>query len=130
LASKLDPIKKNAGTHGHGGIALTQQQRLKLPKGEHLETGNAHSFTVSRTHFDGAAIALLTGFAEGMDIHLYATSYTHPLAKEAIIEWSKVAVIEDSQKKIGERTLFVVVDTLAKRLAHEIRNLTLRREQK
>jgi len=130
LALKLDPIKKHAGSHGQGGSAFTQQHRLNLPKGEYLEANSAHSFTVSRNHFDGVAIALLTGLAEGMDIHLYATSYTQPLAKDATIEWSKVAVIEDSQKKISDRTLAVVVDTLAKKLAHEIRNLTLRRDQK
>jgi hypothetical protein len=128
-ALKLEPIKKNAGSHGHGSSTLTQQQQLKFPKGEQ-ETGSAHSFTVSRNHFDGIAVALLTGIAEGMDIHLYATSYTHPLAKDGTIEWSRAAVIEESQKKISDRTLAVVVDTLAKKLAHEIRNLSLKLDRK
>ena len=65
-----------------------------------------------------------------MDIHLYAAGYTRPIAADKPIEWSKIAVIEEADQKISDRTLAVVVDALASMLAREIRNLVLKREQK
>ena len=89
-----------------------------------------YEFSVSRNHVEGAAAVALIGIAEGMDIHLYASGYTTPIYAEKLMEWWKVAVVEEAQKKISDRTLAVVVDALAGKLAHEIRNLILKREQK
>jgi serine/threonine protein kinase len=130
VAPKLEPIQKHSGSFGAGTVILKPQDQKKFPLGDHLEKGHAHSFAVSRHHFGGSAVVLLTGFAIGMDIHLYAASYTHPLAKDVIIEWSKVVVIDESQKTISDRNLNVAVDVVVKSLAHEIRNLTIRGEPK
>lgn len=43
-----------------------------------------------------------------VDIQLYATSYTQPSEIEKVIEWSKIAVIEEGQQKISDRTVGVV----------------------
>jgi len=86
LSTKLNPISKHEGSFGISRLRLTQQHTAQLPEGEHLETNSVHTFTVPRNHFNGSAVALLTGFAEGLDIHLYATSYTQPLANDKMIE--------------------------------------------
>lgn len=130
LAAKLNPINSLQGSFNFGGFALTPQHKIHIPKGELLTVNTADSYTISRLHFNGAALALLIGLAEGMDIHLYATGYTTPLTPEKLIEWSKIAVVEESQKVISDRTRDVVADVLANKLAHEIRNLNLKREQK
>jgi hypothetical protein len=126
---RLDPVRKHEGSVEASFTRLKPQAMAQIPKGEHLEAGHAHSFTVSRNNFAGGAMALLTGFAEGMDIHIYIASYTYPVAKDKAVEWSKVAVVEDSQQKISDRTLAVVVDALVNRIAHEIRNLNLQRDR-
>jgi serine/threonine-protein kinase len=130
LAAKLNPINSLQASFNFGGFALTPQHKIHIPKGELLTVNTADSYTISRLHFNGAALALLIGLAEGMDIHLYATGYTTPLTPEKLIEWSKIAVVEESQKVISDRTRDVVADVLANKLAHEIRNLNLKREQK
>ena len=130
LHAKLIPISQNEGSLGSGQVQIPPKAVSQLPQGEIFDAKNARSYTISRNHFDGSAMALLTGFAVGMDIHLYVCSYTWPLPPEKNIEWVKVAVVEDSQPRITERTVAVIVETLANRLAHEIRNLILKREAK
>jgi hypothetical protein len=73
---------------------------------------------------------LIPGFEVTNSETAGACSYTWPIPPEKTVEWVKVAVIEDSQPKNTERTVAVVVETLANKLAHEIRNLILKREQK
>jgi hypothetical protein len=129
LGVKLNPIAQYAGSMSIDNMGITPRQAAQLPKGELLET-YAKAFSVSRNHVEGAATVALIGVAEGMDIDLYASGYTTPIHAEKLMEWSKVAVVEEAQKKISDRTLAVVVDALAGKLAHEIRNLILKREQK
>ena len=130
MSAKLKPVIKHDGSFQAGNVMLAPQVKSQLPQGEIFNSTTAPSYTISRNHFNGSAIALLTGVAVGMDIHLYVCSYIWPIPKDKIIEWSKVAVVEDSQSKISDRTVTVVVEALANRLAHEIRNLILKREQK
>lgn len=130
VSAKMNPVQKHEGSFDVDSVPLPAQSKTYLPKGEQLRDNGALSFKVSRNHFKGSAVALLTGFAEGFDIHFYATSYTQPLAKDRSLEWSKVAVVDAAQLQINERTLAVIVDHLATKLAHEIRNLLVKREQK
>jgi hypothetical protein len=130
LATKLNPVTKHQGSFDIGNVALRNQFDTHHLKGEPLDSGNANAFIVSRQHFEGAALVALIGVAEGMDIHLYAAGYTRPIAVDKPIEWSKIAVVEEADKKISDRTLTVVVDALSNMLAREIRNLNLKREQK
>jgi len=128
--TKLSPINKNEGSIGSGQVQLPLNVASQLPQGEIFDARVARSYTISRNHFDGSAMVLLTGIAVEMDIHLYVCSYTWPIPPGKNIEWVKVAVLEDSQPRITERTVSVVVEMLANKLAHEIRNLILKREQK
>jgi hypothetical protein len=130
LATKLNPVTKLQGSFEIGNVALRNQLDPHHLKGEPLDSGNANAFIVSRHHFQGTAVVALIGVAEGMGIHLYAAGYTGPLAADKLIEWSKIAVVEEVDQKISDRTLTVVVDALANMLAREIRNLILKREQK
>lgn len=129
LGTILNPISKQKGSLGVSQVVIPPKAALNLPKGELFDDKHAQSFAISRNHFEGSALVLLTGLAVEMDIHLYACSYTWPIPPEKIIEWVKVAVVENSQPKISERTVAVVVESLANKLAHEIRNLILKREQ-
>jgi hypothetical protein len=73
---------------------------------------------------------LLIGLVEGMDIHIYVTGLNWPLPPNKPVSWTKVAIVEEAQNSISDRTCAVVVEFLANKLAHEIRNLNLNREQK
>ena len=130
LHTKLNPISQLEGSFQTAQVQIPPKAKLQLPQGEIFDSNHAYSYTISRNHFDSSAIALLTGLAVGMDIHLYACSYTWPIPNEKNIEWSKIAVIEDSQPQISDRIVTAVAETLANKLAHEIRNLILRRDQK
>jgi len=129
LWTKLAPIGKLEGTFGTENMGLPTKLAVQLPTGERLSS-YANTFRISRNHFQGIAVVGLIGVAEGMDIHLYVSGFTVPFDAEKSVEWSKAAVVNEAQKNISDRTLTVVVDILAGKLAHEIRNLILKREQK
>lgn len=130
LSTKMKPVNNHEGSFVAGTVALASQVKAQFPKGDSFDRTGARSYTISRNHFDGSAIALLTGVAVGMDIHLYVCSYTWPIPKDKIVEWHKVAIVEETQPKISDRTVTVMSEDLANRLAHEIRNLILERNQK
>jgi serine/threonine protein kinase len=131
LGTKLDSIGSHQGSLSFGGVLLQNHLKAYLPKGDILdEPSVVNAFTVSRNHFNGTAVVVLMGIGEGMNVHLYASGYITPIQSEKLVEWSKVAVVEEADKKISERTIAAVVDNLANKLAHEIRNLILQREHK
>lgn len=130
MQKEMKPLKD------HGGNYSVLQQRTDrrqesdkpgLKDGDLLSGRNAQAYQISREHFGHVAVVLLVGFAVGMQIHLYAASYTAPANEaqknEKPLKWRRVAVIDETQQEIPPPKIAVVVDALKTRLAHEVRNL-------
>lgn len=88
---------------------------------------NVQAYLISREHYPGAAIVLLTVFAVGMDLHLFSASYISqtnnatPITKQ--LNWTRIAIIKENQTDLDENKQQVIVDALKNKLAHEVRNL-------
>ena len=135
MINKLNALKQHNGQLSITSILIARIQEPNRPNvkdGDILNEQEVLAFVVGRDHFNHVAVALLTAFGVGMQIHLYSTSYctpssgmTHP---EKPLTWAKIAVLDENTEKLSEAKLSVIVKTLESKLAHEVRNLV--REKK
>jgi len=137
MGEKLKEVTRSKGNLKTYDVRIGPSTSAKgghtRPTGDRLGGKLMRAFTVIRQNFRGRATVLLVGFAVGMDIHLYAAGLTSSsdvvTLDDTSLEWSRIAVIEESKDQLGERSLKVVIDALSDILAHEIRNLNLSLKQ-
>ncbi len=95
-----------------------------------LEQNHVSTFAISRNHFHSSAVAMFLAFGVGMQIHIYAASYSAGAQLIATphdkVEWSKIAVIDEDANGASQHTISLVVNDIESRLASEVRKLTRR----
>ena len=134
---EMEAIKDHGGTFSHAQRRvdrLPDSDKPSIKGGDLLSGLQAQAYRVSREHFDRSAVVLLVAFGVGMQIHLYAVSYTAPFAdlnkNEKPLIWTKIAVIEEGSGALNETKIAVIVEALKSKLAHEIRSLARPQEPK
>jgi serine/threonine protein kinase len=126
---EMNAIKDHGGAYSLMQRRVDQMSDADKPsiKGGDLLREMVQAYRVSREHFGRSAVVLLVAFGIGMQIHLYAASYTAPVAdinqNEKPLTWTKIAVVEEGNGALNETKLAVIVDALKAKLAHEIRSL-------
>jgi serine/threonine protein kinase len=92
-----------------------------------FENGPVYYFALGREHFQKMAVAVIVGFAVGMEIHIYAAATITEVTNHAPIhrtfDWQKVVVIESPGEALPNRKIEVVSDAIESLLGREIRKM-------
>ncbi len=130
MQKELKALKERNGQTSTSDVRvdkMTEPNKPNVKDGDILDPQNAYAFTITREHFQHMAVALLSGFGVGMQIHLYSTSYCAPSGNasqpDKPLVWAKVAVFDENTLELDKTKQAVIVDDLKAKLAHEIRNL-------
>jgi len=117
----------NLNLHSLHSANFKPSPNLPLDSGDLLTGVQIQIYYISREHYQSAAVVALIAFGVGMDVHLFAAGYTSPANNlyqpMKPLAWSKIAVIDQSEAELYDRSLSVVLDALKSKLAHELRNL-------
>jgi len=110
--------------------AFSEGDRPYLKEGDLLTGEEAQGYQIRREHFGRMAVVLLVAFGVGMQVHLYAASYTAPSSNaqknDKPLSWTKMAVIDEAHAELQDTKQPVIVEGLKRKLAHEVRNLAMK----
>lgn len=134
----LEPTKKRLATANAKSNSINLDLRSLAPenqlniKGTELldRPQEVHAILISRDHFNFSAVCLIAGVADGMDIHVYTTSYftssNNWKTPSKRLVWEKTIVVPEDMKEVSTAKIKIAVQALSKKLAREIKELARR----
>jgi hypothetical protein len=116
------------------GDKFPETSKPQLKDGDFLaDIRNVRGFVLARQHFQSVAVVLVVGFAVGLQVHIYSTSYIAPSDKHGTpdkpLEWDKIASFDETSGAKSDAKVRVVVDALKSKFAHEVRNLARKKNE-